>query len=615
MYRNVILPQSTPAMPPRMPPPRHRHATPSAPWPFVDIDDEVDPARIEDPDSHLPLSAAACDHAQMPRQEVCWCKYPQALYPNWTPRQQKKSKIAKVIATRRHDSCTLYYLDVMEDGIFVNWGEREVNESTQDKQWHTMQEENRPEGVRVRAIFVDGLSGPILQMLGTRYNIEPFFFSSTIGWIPSRHQSNIEPHESDHITITLTFIRSIQNPTTVPPSPSSSYRAASTATRAARLTGLDLMIDTQSPLPLRSSNILLIADHLAVHMIRSRTNSTIISLHARPDHRETAAESLHTRVRATGRSVYWSSIFRDSPDPTFVFLSYLWYALYAWDEVLENLYNHICSLESQVMTTNDMQLTQELHVIRAHILHYQALLKDFGKTVRFVLETPHPSSEPAENSQFDPEEHAMWERSKVMMRRECEKILTEIDRLDKSVKMQDMRVKNVMNLSFSIVTIEDSRQTQKLTEAAVRDSAAIKQISYLTMAFVPSTFVATAFGMNVKEINPESFAKLYQYVAAAVTFTAITVWIIVAYQIQIKEPEPSSASEGETADERSQYTYFAFGGGDGGSDRGRFKHLNLWDRISWPIVLISTMIERRRKLKERRAQTRIDASKLAQLYL
>jgi hypothetical protein len=111
----------------------------------------------------------------------------------------------------------------MEDGIFVSLGEREVNKFTQDKQWHEMQAEvcdghpyfassllivlvrkqNRPEGVRVRAVFVDGLSGPVLQMLGTRYNIEPFFFSSTIGWIPSRHQTNVKPHESDRKSLKL----------------------------------------------------------------------------------------------------------------------------------------------------------------------------------------------------------------------------------------------------------------------------------------------------------------------------------------------------------------------------------------------------------------------------
>ena len=45
---------------------------------------------------------------------------------------------------------------------------------------------------------------------------------------------------------------------------------------------------------------------------------------------------------ATGQSVYWQNIFQKSPDPTFIFLTFIWHALYAWDEALENLYDHIC---------------------------------------------------------------------------------------------------------------------------------------------------------------------------------------------------------------------------------------------------------------------------------
>jgi hypothetical protein len=120
--------------------------------------------------------------------------------------------------------------------------------------------------------------------------------------------------------------------------------------------------------------------------------------------------------------------------------------------------------------------------------------------------------------------------------------------------------------------------------------------------------------MNVKEINPNGFAKLYQYLAATFLFTALTVWIIVAYQIQIVEHEPCS-TDGECNDEPSQYTYFAFGGGDVGGEGGRFKHLNLRDRFFWPVALISTLIERRKKLKEIRAQVRTDTSKVAQFCL
>jgi len=58
----------------------------------------------------------------------------------------------------------------------------------------------------------------------------------------------------------------------------------------------------------------------------------------------TTAETLLTRVHLTGKSVYWCNIFKDSDDPTFVFLSYFWYAVYAWDEAFDQLYKHICHL-------------------------------------------------------------------------------------------------------------------------------------------------------------------------------------------------------------------------------------------------------------------------------
>jgi len=63
----------------------------------------------------------------------------------------------------------------------------------------------RPGNIRVRSLFVDRLTQPVLKMLGTkyvlpfarllafmdlmhRYNIEPFFFTSSVNWIPSRYQ-------------------------------------------------------------------------------------------------------------------------------------------------------------------------------------------------------------------------------------------------------------------------------------------------------------------------------------------------------------------------------------------------------------------------------------------
>lgn len=85
-------------------------------------------------------------------------------------------------------------------------------------------------------------------------------------------------------------------------------------------------------------------DLLAIHMIRKPKNSTVISYHPPLEWHGTTAKYLHARMRYAGQSVYWQNIFKKSDDPTFVLLSILWYAVYAWDESLENLYTHICNL-------------------------------------------------------------------------------------------------------------------------------------------------------------------------------------------------------------------------------------------------------------------------------
>ena len=91
----------------------------------------------------------------------------------------------------------------------------------------------------------------------------------------------------------------------------------------------------------------ILLDLLAIHMVRRKNGSTIISYHPPREWKSTSALYLRTRVGHAGASVYWQSLFRRSEDPTLVLLCMLWYALYAWDEALENLYTHICWLVSR----------------------------------------------------------------------------------------------------------------------------------------------------------------------------------------------------------------------------------------------------------------------------
>jgi len=309
------------------------------------------------------------------------------------------------------------------------------------------------------------------------------------------------------------------------------------------------MIDTQAPLRLKSNNKALILDLLSVHLVRNIGGNTLISFHANMGLPTTEAAYLHERIRFAGQSVYWQKMLEKTDDPTFLLLIFIWHAMYAWDEALQNLYEHICVLETDVIRTSSMDLTEELHMIRAHLLHYYSLLVAFKKIVNFILDTPNPALTPAQ-----------MEKSSLLMRRECNTLLEEIERLDKERTMQERRLKNVMDLVFSSVNILDSKTMQRMTEATVRDSAAMKQIAYLTMIFLPASFVAGVFGMNVKEIVPGTRGTIPHYIESTIGLTALTVWIVVAFQ--------------------SRYLFN--------------RDMPFWQRLGWPIYFIVYTIQKAR---------------------
>lgn len=524
------------------------------------------------------------------------------MYPNWTKSQQKKSKILHYIKKAKRQRWRAYYVDVQEDGVFAGTEASYVDEHarTQDQQWRFMTE-RRPQKSRARVVFINSWAGCAMQMFGTRYNIEPFFFSSTINGIPSRFQSHVDPGKGDHITLTLSFMRSIPYvtesdlPQEQPPSAAASVNSLVTA--ASRRHEIlpespHHIIDTQAPLPLRSplSKQLLVSDFLSIHMIRRRTNSTVISLHSGTQDLTTPAEDMYERFNLCGKSVYWSSIFATTRDPTFLLLCLLWYVLYAWDEVFEHLYLHICHLEEQAMASTDIEFTRELHVVRAHLLHYESLMDEFRKTIDFIARTENPLLDDPEA--FSPE---LKETTLVLIKRECDNLLRDISRLERTRDMQDKRLKNVMGLSISLVTISDSKAVAALTEAAVKDSAAMKQIAYLTMFFLPPSFVASLFSMNVEEINPEEAARgmtLGRYCAVAIPLTALTIWIVIAAQFQIEDPRVE-LREAASVQARGAFSVMGL--------RAKHDHerkMSIGKRLLWPVWLCMSFFMRWRMLNQ-----------------
>ncbi|KAJ7276803.1 hypothetical protein C8J57DRAFT_1584097 [Mycena rebaudengoi] len=121
----------------------------------------------------------------------------------------------------------------------------------------------------------------------------------------------------------------------------------------------------------------------------------------------------------------------------------------------------------------------------------------------------------------------------------CTEIRAEIVMLQKRLDRRNERMKDVMSMVFSHVTI--------------RDSTSMKQIAWVTMCYIPPTFVAGVFGMNVTGIGI-GVTTLLEYVWTAIAFTIPTIWMLGML------PE----SQVETA---------------------------MWKRIFWPIFLVFQRVQ------------------------
>jgi len=64
----------------------------------------------------------------------------------------------------------------------------------------------------------------------------------------------------------------------------------------------------------------------------------------------------------------------------------------------------------------------------------------------------------------------------------------------------------------------------------IEDSKAMKRLSYITMIFLPASFMAGVFGMNVIELNQGTYGTLAHYAEATLPLTFVTIWVIVAFQ-------------------------------------------------------------------------------------
>ncbi|EEB96192.1 hypothetical protein MPER_04714 [Moniliophthora perniciosa FA553] len=174
-----------------------------------------------------------------------------------------------------------------------------------------------------------------------------------------------------------------------------------------------------------------------------------------------------------------------SGDPTFIALSLLWYAMYAWDEVLELLLKEVGWL----------RLSKECHYSRPPVRQptLSAVPESPAGTAASVAQASLEAS--AELASGTPLRRSPWilkeqyndrffdeemvemdleledeveasEPQERLLKKESRILLNEIERLEMTSRMLDKRLGNVMQLAFSSVNIEDSKRMSRLAEAA-----------------------------------------------------------------------------------------------------------------------------------------------------
>ena len=144
-----------------------------------------------------------------------WSGYPQFLFGNWTSDQVERSQMFIKCPDNQHS--TIYWMDVLNDGEFTTpdmTRNGHTSTETSTNFWKMLKEEvsnihdpslcasfdvrhdlQRPGHIRVRSLFVDHLSAPVLRVLGTTYGVsfvhllalKALYSDTTLNHFSSRH--------------------------------------------------------------------------------------------------------------------------------------------------------------------------------------------------------------------------------------------------------------------------------------------------------------------------------------------------------------------------------------------------------------------------------------------
>jgi hypothetical protein len=91
--------------------------------------------------------------------------------------------------------------------------------------------------------------------------------------------------------------------------------------------------------------------------------------------------------------------------------------------------------------------------------------------------------------------------------------------------------------------------------------------------------------MNIVNLNPDGGTTLWEYFALSLPLTILSIYIIVAYQLDVKIPQRKSSDNGIPE----------------GEDIEDKKELTFWNRVFWPVVLVSLFVDMLKSKKKEKS--------------
>ncbi|KAF1989817.1 hypothetical protein K402DRAFT_326306, partial [Aulographum hederae CBS 113979] len=204
-----------------------------------------------------------------------------------------------------------------------------------------------------------------------------------------------------------------------------------------------------------------------------------------------------------------------------------------FDEIVK-LYDSSIWRIRDVIRTHEKQILQDetgfsgLHDIMRHAIHSSEVLAVTGGSLRSFR---HQREELFRQTHLT----ANTSNNKSLKHMQFQTQMIENLKLRSDANKE--RLQNELALAYNLITQRDSKVLTGIGESTRSDSAAMRTVALVTMAFLPATFICAIFGMSFFDFAPGDGVEpakwtvsdqfwIYWVVAIPVTAATISVWYI-----------------------------------------------------------------------------------------